>query len=185
MEEMISGFTKDDVEEVVRILKKWDGGKIPTELFTVLAGMLPIPVLETVILRQHKNMTQVLLIPRPKDDIVWPGMIHSPGGALRRADYFREDKNPNNGVFERIEKQEIGMRFITAPELVGVIVPGRISARGPEMCQIFLGKIDENTKLPEGAGWYDVEELNKIPNFIQHQIPAINMALGFFKEKYL
>ena len=181
-EDITGGFDSGDDEKVIEILKKWNGGRISTPLFRVLAGMLVIPVLETVILRRHEGEIQVLLIPRPADDIVWKGMIHSPGGALRRMDYERLDENPNNGVFERIQKGEIKTDFIKPPIFSGIIVPGRMSNRGPEIAQVFLCKIDEKAILPPEAGWYNVKDLPKMSNFIQHQLLAINMAVDVFKR---
>lgn len=181
MDDITNGFDPGDDEIVVGILKKWTGGRISTPLFTVLAGMLVIPVLETVILRQHEGNIQILLLSRPPDDIVWKGMIHSPGGALRRMDYLRPDENPNNGVFERIQKGEIKNEFIKPPVFAGIIVPGRISNRGPEIAQVFLCQIDKKAILPPEAGWYNIQDLPKMSNFIQHQLLAINMAVNAFK----
>jgi hypothetical protein len=183
MADITDGFDPGDDEIVVEKLKKWKGGRISTPLFTALAGMLVIPVLETVILRKYKSNIQILLISRPPDDIVWKGMIHSPGGALRRMDYYRDDKLPNNGVFERIEKAEIKTKFVKTPKFIGLIIPERPSPRGPELAQIFLAEIKNDTVLPPEAGWYNVDDLPKMSNFIQHQLPAVNMAVNAFKKK--
>lgn len=173
------GFSSKDVYLLVNTLDKWNGKKLPDELYTKLADMIPMSTLETVILRKSDDKTHILLIPRPENDIIWKGMLHSPGGGLRKMDYFRADNLPNNGVFERIQKNEIGTLFTEIPKFVGVVET--MTARGPEVSQVFLTKINENEDLVNNAKWYDIDELAKMPNFIQHQMLAVNMAVSFFE----
>jgi hypothetical protein len=176
--DITDGFDIGDDEKIIEILKKWKGGKLSTSLFTTLSAMLPTPCLETVILRRSDNEVQVLLIPRPENDIIWKGMLHSPGGAVRHSDYLRSDGKPFNGVFERIESGEIKNKFVGEPKLV-TSYP-MMTKRGPEMVTLFLMKIDDKATLPEGANWYNVEKLNEIPNFIKHQLKAVQEAVKEF-----
>ena len=173
------GFSTGDDEKVIEILHKWDGGRLSTGLFTELARIIPVSTVETVILRQREGKIQVLLIPRPADDIVWKGMLHSPGASVRWADINRSDGDPLAGVFERIQKQEIMTLFAGRPEFIGMVL--QQVKRGPEVTQVFLAQIDPDAKLPLGADWYDVDTLDKVPYFITHQLKAINLA----KEKFV
>jgi hypothetical protein len=177
-EDITDGFDPGDDEKVIEIFKKWKGGRLSTSLFTVLAGMLPTPCIETVVLRRFGEKVQVLLIPRPPNDIVWKGKLHSPGGAIRHADYLRTDGNPFKGVFERVETQEIKTKFIEEPKFITSYPV--MTQRGPEMVALFLAKIDESAVLPEGAVWYDADKLSELPTAVNHQMRAIEEAVKAF-----
>lgn len=174
------GFDAGDDEKVIEIFKKWKGGPLSSKLFTVLSGILPTPTVETVILRKNGDKVEALLIPRPADDIIWKGKIHSPGGAFRFADYKREDGDPLAGVLERVEEKEIKTKFLDRPEFVTVIPV--MTDRGPEVAQIYLGKVDENYQFPEGANWYDIDSLESNTDFIKHQLKVIKLAAEKFTK---
>ncbi len=170
------GFDPGDDETGVAILGKWRGGALSTPLYTVLAGMLPQPTVECVVLRRGpSNDIEALLIPRPESDIAWKGMLHSPGAALRGADYRRADGRPVNGVFERVQRGELNTSFIGEPRFAGLVA--YMTARGPEAMQCYLVHIEDDAPLPEGAGWYRVDDLPGMDNFIQHQLTPVRMAV--------
>ncbi len=183
MSKQTDGFDPGDDEKVITILKKWKGGTISDKLFTTLAWMLPQPTVEMVIIRERNNTLEVLLIPRPPDDLVWPGFLHIPGQVLRRMDYLRDDNTPMNGPFERIQKYEIQTSFSRPPEFVGVTQ--YMTKRGPEAVHIYLSAIAENASLPQGAIWIAIDDLPKIKKFISHQIIPIKMATDYFIKHYI
>ena len=112
------GLTSEEDDQLVHLLSKWTGGRISTPVFTQLAGMIPQPIVEVVFLRVNNEKLETLLIPRPEDDIVWPGMVHTPGTALRAADFHREDRYPLDGAFERI-RREVNNQFAYPPTFAG------------------------------------------------------------------
>lgn len=181
MNKRTDGFEPGDDKKVVEILKKWQGGVISDALFTQLAWMLPQPTIETVILRENNAQIEVLLTRRPEDDPVWPGARHSPGQVLRHMDYKRPDNTPLNGPFERVQEHEIKTKFLHDPEFVGVAQ--YMTKRGPEAVHVFLAAIDPKATLPEGAIWHPVDQLEKLDNFMQHQIIPISLAAKHFKER--
>lgn len=178
------GFGPDDDDRVVEILKKWDGGPISDKLFTVLAGMIPQPIVETVILRQKNNVIETLLIPRPADDIVWKGKMHTPGCAIRRADYYTAGKTPLECAFERIQSKElVPIRFIGTPAYVGVFEgPGD---RGPGIARVFVAQIPEDAVLPAGAEWYPVSKLPDRADFVHDQYEFIKFAANYYRDHRL
>jgi len=175
--EMTNGFDIGDDQKVIDILSKWTGGPISDALFTELARIIPQPCVETVILRQN-SVIEVLLVPRPANDPVWPGMLHSPGQTLRAGDFFRDDHTPINGPFERVQKNEIKTSFNSPPEFVAIAQ--YMTKRGPEAVTIYLATIYSQANLPAGAGWYKVQQLETLENFISHQLTAINLAVAKF-----
>lgn len=175
------GLTIKEDRELTRILKKWEGGRISTEVFTELARMIPQPIVEVVILRDANGTVETLLIPRPHDDIVWPGKYHAPGAALRTADFFRKDGNPVNGPFERIQSGELNSPFRDTPTYVDRF--HRIGDRGPEVAEVYMAELPKGTVIPSDHKWVAVDVLKDNPNFIQHQIPHIMRAAEKFRGR--
>lgn len=174
------GFDVGDDEKVISILNKWKGGPISDKLFTELAGILPQPCIETVILRENNQEIEVLLIPRPSDDISWNGMLHSPGGALRHSDFMRADKTPINGVFERIQNKETKLNFSEEPIFVTNLQ--HMTKRGPEAVMVYLAKMSDSAKFPDEFVWVNINKLESLPNFPKHQLTVIQKAVEKFKE---
>ena len=173
------GLTLEEDGEVDKLLSKWNGGRISTPVFTELAKMIPQPIVEVVLFRKNGAILETLLIPRPADDIVWPGMLHTPGAAIRTSDFHREDQNPLNGVFERIQHGELNSDFAYTPVFAGRI--HRLGDRGPEVAEVYF------TELPEGSYqqhhvWYPVDKLAENPKFIQHQLGHVMIAAGFYNQ---
>src|SRR3989344_8093896 len=98
------GLTLEEDQKLAQLLSKWKGGRISTPVFTELAKMTPQAIVEVVLFRFNNGELETLLIPRPDDDIVWSGMIHTPGTALRVSDFLREDLNHPNVAFERLQR---------------------------------------------------------------------------------
>lgn len=178
------GFTPEDDAEMQRLLRKWakaGGGAFADATFTLLAYALPQPTIETVVLRRNTDGVEVLLIPRPQGDPIWNGMLHSPGQALRRMDYFRSDGIPVNGPFERVQKGELKCEFTSVPQFVGVAQ--YMTERGPEAMHCYLAQVPDDATLPSDAVWMDVKDLKDEPRFIQHQTVPVRMAEKFFEQQ--
>lgn len=180
--QLTDGFSSGDDELAISILNKWTGGPLSIGLFTVLAKITPQYCIETVVMRMHNSKIQCLLVTRDSADPVWPGMIHSPGSALRAADYDRRDKNPLMGPVERVQNNEIMLKFIGDPEFVGMDYYR--TRRGPEVVHIFLAQVPENSVLQSNAAWYNVEDLGSLDNFLTHQVVPIGRAAQYFSHKY-
>lgn len=171
------GFGPGDDTKVVSILKKWRGGPLSNQLFTVLAGMLPQPSVVAVILRRRRNL-EVLLVPRPSDDIVWPGMLNLPGQQFRVADFHREDGNPLNGPWERIQNNELKAKFTDKPEFSGISL--HLDDRGPQIVFVYLIRIKPASDFSPSGEWVEVEKLKEMKNFIQSELKSIAVALDFY-----
>ena len=175
------GLTVEQDIQLRTLLSEWTGGPISTPVFTELARMIPQPIVEVVVFRKNGDTLETLLIPRPPDDIVWPGMYHNPGAAIRTSDFNREDSDALNGVFERIENGEIKSSFAYRPVFVGL--HNRMSVRGPEAAQIYFAQISREPLDSISNVWYPVGELEQNEKFIQGQLTHIRMAAERFNQK--
>ena len=173
------GLTLEEDRQLADLLKKWNGGRISTPVFTELARIIPQPIVEVVLFRMNGDVLETLLIPRPADDIVWPGMYHTPGAALRRADFLREDQNPLNGVFERIQKGELNSKFAYTPFFAGRL--HRLADRGPEVAEVYFTELPEVSSI-EHHVWYPIDQLSENPQFIQHQLPHVLLAAEKYRQ---
>lgn len=173
------GLTPKEDQRLAELLSKWGGGRISTPVFTELARMSPQPIVEVVLFRKNGGVLETLLIPRPDDDIVWPGMLHTPGAALRTSDFHREDQSPPDGAFERIQHGELNSDFAYAPVFAGRL--HRLGNRGPEVVEVYVAE------LPEGFQhhhvWYPVDKLAENPKFIQHQLGHVLLAAEQYRQR--
>ncbi len=174
------GLTPEEDRELVKLLSKWKGGKISTPVFTELARIIPQSIVEVVLFRENDGFLETLLIPRPKNDIVWPGMMHTPGTARRASDYRRADKEPLNGAFERIQHGELHGKFADTPIFAGRL--DRDGDRGPENVEVYVADMKENFELLEGQEWYRVDKLSENSKFIQGQLGHVFLAVDFLKN---
>lgn len=169
------GLSLEEDRELANLLSKWQGGRISTPVFTELAKMTPQSIVEVVLFRFNNGDLETLLIPRPSDDIVWPGMIHTPGTALRVSDFLREDQNPLNGAFERLQRGELNSEFAYKPLFVGRL-HRHTDVRGAEVAEIYITELAEGSPLQPSHIWYSVEKLAHNPKFIQGQLGHVNLA---------
>lgn len=175
------GLTPEEDRQLASLLSKWKGGKISTPVFTELARIIPQPIVEVVLFRESDGVLETLLIPRPKDDIVWPGMVHTPGTALRASDWGWADKNPLQGAFERIGHGELHNEFEDSPIFAGRLY--RDGDRGPEVVEIYIAELAQGSELMEGQEWCPVDKLSENPKFIQGQLGQVVLAAEFLKGK--
>lgn len=173
-----SGFDPGDDDTVVAILNKWGGGPFSDALFTQIAMMTPQLIIEVVVLREEEEdgVIETLLLPRPPGDIVWPGMVHIPGTALRLGDFLQVPLDtPQLGAFGRI-RQEIGQDFADL-EFVGMHYG--VGKRGAASSEVWVATLADG-ELPEGTFWYRTDKLASLPTFIQDQLPFVRMAVAHF-----
>ncbi len=180
VESVTDGLTLEEDRELARLSSKWKGGRISTPVFTEIAKMTPQAIVEVVLLRVNDGQLETLLIPRPDDDIIWPGMVHTPGTALRLSDFLREDQNPLNGAFERLQGGELNSKFAYEPVFVGRL-HRRTYVRGAEVAEIYMTELAEGSALQIGQVWYPVDKLIANPIFIQHQLSHVNLAAEHYR----
>lgn len=168
------GLTAEEDRQLASLLSKWTGGRISTPVFTEIARIIPQPIVEVVLLREKDGVLETLLIPRPADDILWPGMYHTPGAALRASDFERADNDPLNGPFERIQQGELNCAFVRRPTSVGRL--HRMSTRGPEVAEVYVAQLPKGVKN-KNHWWYPVGQLATNPSFIQHQLGHVLLAV--------
>lgn len=172
------GLTPREDSQLARLLSKWRGGRISTPVFTQLARITPIAIVEVVILRDSNEALETLLIPRPKDDPIWHGMYHTPGTTLRASDYKRADQNPLKGAFERIEREV--NNELSPPTYAGLLL--RLSERGPDVSQIFIAQLLGGATLQPEHLWYPVAQLAGYSNFIQAQLGHVMLATDAYRK---
>lgn len=180
-EEPTDGLTREQDEQLVDIFSYWRGGRISNRVFPSVARLTPQACVETVILRRKDNLLETLLIERPPSDTVWPGMLHNPGQALRLSDFKREDGDPVNGPFERIQKGELHAEFSRRPIFVGNDY--RMTERGAEVAIVHIAELKLGTVDRDDYVWWPVDELAGNERFIQHQLNHVILAAEEHKRR--
>ena len=122
---------------------------------------------------------EILLLPRPPKDIVWPGMLNLPGKQFRAADFHREDNSPLNGPLERIQNDELKTEFIGNPEFAGVSLHS--DDRGPQVVLVYLARIKSDSDLAAGK-WVSIDRLKDMENLIQSELKSIKVGLDFYNS---
>lgn len=173
------GLTLEEDRRLADLLKKLSKGPISTPVYTEIARIIPQSIVEVVIFRENNNTIETLLIPRPKDDIVWPNMLHTPGSAIRRSDFYRPDQNPLNGVFERIKNKEISSEFAFSPKYVSRLY--RNADRGPEVADIYFTELSKDSDT-DSYIWCPIDQLSNNPRFIQHQLEHVLLAAQQYQQ---
>ena len=171
------GLTLEEDKTLTGLLSKWKGGRISTLVFTELARIIPQPIVEVVIFRNNDKTLETLLIPRPEGDPVWPGMLHTPGVALRVSDF--NENNPLDGPFGRIQRNELNNKFAYTPVFVRCL--NRSTQRGPEVVQVHFTELSEPDQ--KNYVWSSIDELAQKRNFIQHQLEHVNLAAEQYRKR--
>jgi hypothetical protein len=170
-----SGFSPGDDEKVISILKKFKGGPVSDKLFEVLAGILPTtPVI--VVFITNKKDPEILFVPRPSDDPVWPSALNLPGNMIRLVDFKRSDNSPINGAFERIQKSEIHSKFPQKPKFIGINL--NTDSRGPWIALVYKIELTNKSDYLGIGEWVKVDDVEKRKDLINSEINHINVALG-------
>lgn len=173
------GFAGGDDAQVVSILDKWNGGPLSDQLFTAISKMTPQLSAIIVVFRKKEDVLETLLLPRPSDDPLWPGMLNLPGKMFRAIDFKREDKNPMNGPLERIQTSELKTQVKNKPEFAEIVFQN--TDRGSIVALVHTAELPENVELQSDWVWCDVTKLNSLNNFLESETSAIEAALKHYK----
>lgn len=167
------GFDAGDDEKVVSILNKWKDGPLSDNLFTSISKLTPqIGTVIVVFRENNNNKTETLLLPRPADDSLWPGMLNLPGKMLRVSDYDREDSKPQNGPLERIQSDEI--KISVDPIYAGIAFQNTL--RGPIVVMVHYAVVQNSIQGNSDWTWCEVEKLDKLDNLVKTEIIAVETA---------
>ena len=146
----------EDITKTAELLKQLKPGFLPYPIFEQVARLVALPIVEFVPLRKGENGIEVLLIARPDDDPLWPGLLHTPGTVIRATD-LNEGRQENWPAFDRILNDELKGTTVGSPHYVGSIL--HQSKRGAEQAQLYWvevvgmpieGKFYEASNLPQG-----------------------------------
>lgn len=164
-------MTDAEIQQLKSLLSKCLPGKLPEEIFISLARLSVLPAIEFVSLHAAESGIEVLLLPRPKNDPIWPNMLHTPGTILRPTDKSFQD------AFDRLLKTEIGV--IGSHELIYIGFSFGHGARGTGVGFEYIVKLDQ---LPQHGSYYQKTDLPN--NFIAEQKGLINRAVKKFVDTY-
>ena len=127
---------------VVQGLKRLEPGYLPQEIFHQIARLSVTAIVELVPLIQTSSGVAVLLTRRPDDDQYWPGMLHTPGTAIRSNDASYKE------ALRRILTDElVGVRLAGAPKFLGNILH-RV-ARGTESAAVYYVELSATPSVGE------------------------------------
>lgn len=172
------GFDPGDDEKVVSVLNKWKGGVLSDQLFAAVSKLTPQISTIIVLFRKNGDILETLLIKRPEDDPIWPGMLNLPGKMFRAADFNRNDKNPINGPFERIQNEELGIKLDNI-KFSGVAYQN--TKRGNIVVLVHVAEVPVDfVGKPEWI-WRDVAKMSQFSDMIPTEMAAIEVAIKSFK----
>ena len=181
-----NGLTDAEDIELQRLLQKWNdagAGMLSDKTFTAFARTVPQICVEIISFRQNPSSGSIetLMLQRPEDDIVWPGMLNFPGKAMRTCDFVAEGFSPQESTIKRLEDEELGFHFPEEPVFVDNTIC--MTERGPALILCYMGKLDEETcKLPKNAVWKDILELETDPKFIKSEAFPLATVLKYLKQ---
>lgn len=70
---------------LIQELEAWiatHDGMLPQEAFELLPRVIPQACIELAVIKIIDGAPHILLVPRPEDDVYWPGELHVPGTVL-------------------------------------------------------------------------------------------------------
>lgn len=169
------GFDVSDDEKAIEILKKWKGGPISDQLFAQISLMTPQISMIISVFRNNAGKLETLLLPRPKTDPTWPGMLNLPGKMFRSADFKRFDGSPLNGPKERIIKDELSILLETEPKFAGIAFQN--TKRGPIAVLVYTVEVPPDFEGNKDWVWRDVKTLEEFSDMIPTEMDAIKVAL--------
>lgn len=172
------GFDIGDDEKIISILKKWNDGVISNDLFFQISRMTPQVSAIIIFFRKIEGRIEVLLLPRPDDDPLGAGQLNLPGKMFRTIDFKREDGNPMNGPFERIQSSELKLKLENGPKFAEIVFQN--TARGSIVAMVHLGELPDGQKDKDDWVWADVTKLRELPNFLETETSAIEAGLKHY-----
>ena len=166
----------DDIIRTAELLKGLEPGFLPFPIFEQVARLVALPIVEFIPLRRHNDQTEVLLIARPDDDVLFPGLLHTPGTVVRATDIFREG-GTDWVPFERILHEELFDTEVGPPHFFGSQL--HASKRGAEQAQLYWVEVLAAPKIGE---FYAVDQLPT--GLIESQLIFINEAVKHFDRHH-
>ncbi len=165
-----------DIQKTADLLKQLDPGFLPYPIFEQIARLVALPIVEFIPLRVRDGVCEVLLIARPEDDPLFPGLLHTPGTVVRATDVHKGEQDDWQ-AFKRILEEELIDTKVSQPCYVGSIF--HESKRGAEQAQLYwvevLGEPGVGTFYP----------LNTLPdNLMESQLSFIELASQSFQEHH-
>lgn len=154
-----------------RLLQKLEPGELPPETFLEIARLVVMPIVEVVPLRLHEGVVQVLLLPRPPDDPVWGGQVHTPGTVIRPSDHSVAD------ALDRLIARELEGVETSAP----VFVEHQLhrQKRGMELALVYWVEV----RGEPGEGSFH-ELVRMPPNLVTTQLDFIHPACQHFLSSH-
>jgi hypothetical protein len=166
-------MSQDDTQRAANLLAKFEPGFLPYPVFEQIARLVALPIIEFIPLRMRDREVEVLLIARPEDDPLWPGLLHTPGTVIRATDLH--DGQDNWPAFKRIVDDELQHTEIGNPHYVGSIF--HQSKRGAEQAQLYWVEVRGE---PRVGSFYPAD---KLPDeLIESQKAFINEAVRHFRQ---
>ena len=166
-----SRLREEEMQKLADLLGKLHPGFLPFSVFQEVSRLVVTPIVEVVPLRIRANKTEVLLVPRPDDDPVWPGQLHVPGTTVRATD----TPGSFNDAFDRVFMGEIAPVRVRMSQFVLNIL--HHSGRGMEASQVHWAEIKGEST--QGA-FYDADNLPE--NIVVSQLDFIPQAIAHFKH---
>jgi hypothetical protein len=168
-------MNRDEVTQATDLLRKLAPGFLPYPIFEQIARLVALPIVEFIPLRlSESDGVDVLLIHRPDDDPLWPGMLHTPGTVVRATD-LHQGKQDDWLAFERILHDELKDTSIGAPHYVGSMFHD--SKRGAELAQLYWVEVIGE---PAVGKFYNAYSLPS--SLIDSQRAFIDLAASNFQQ---
>lgn len=162
-------MTDTEIAQLHTLLQKCTPGDLPALIFADICRLAFSCAVEFVPLRLHAGRIEVLLLARPNDDPMWPGMLHTPGTVLRPGDTSFDE------AFGRLLHSELvvsGDYTITAT--------GTHFISGTRGDSILFEHVLELQTPPAHGEYYPCDALPN--NFIPEQADLLARAIAKFQD---
>jgi len=165
-------FFDEEIKRIKRLLAQLQPGKVPLSIFSEIARLTVMSVIEVVPFTFEANGNiKVLLLRRDDNDPTWPGMCHVPGGIVLPTDMTEDFRESLARVIAKL-----GATKISKPVFVqNVFCQVR---RGAEVALVYSVAI---TGEPAVGALYDVQSLP--PNMIEGQANFVHIAAAHYKQQ--
>ncbi|MDL2341619.1 MAG: hypothetical protein QFB87_00885 [Patescibacteria group bacterium] len=134
----------DKDQHLANLLKEYEPGFLPYPIFEQIARLVALPIVEFIPFRMHDDQIEVLLIARPEDDVLWPGLLHTPGTVVRATD-IQATKGQLWTPFQRILSEELLDTPVGPHHFVGSQL--HASKRGAEQAQLYWIEVIGEPKI--------------------------------------
>lgn len=174
---MSSNLDDQQIQYIADQLKQFEPGFLPYPIFEQVARIVVLPIVEFVPLRKNGDDVEVLLVKRPDNDPIFPGMEHTPGTVIRATD-ANDGQQDSWPAFKRILEDELAGTETGNPHYIGSVF--HHSKRGAEQAQIYWVEVTGNPKV---GSFYTIKDLPE--TLIQSQRKFIELATQDFIKQSL